>query len=75
VNALNVSEDVNVSYGDGVVNIMDASTVGVNWGATGTCEEYCWMGQDSADQADLNNDLVVNIIDTAIVGLNWGKVA
>jgi hypothetical protein len=61
--------------GDGVVNIMDASTIGLNWGATGTCEEYCWMGQDSADQADLNNDLVVNIIDTAIVGLNWGNTA
>lgn len=59
--------------GDGKVNIMDASLVGLKWGTNDPC-------------ADLNNDGIVkppigiplpkvNILDASIVGLNWGKFA
>jgi immune inhibitor A len=48
--------------GDGRVNIIDAATVGLNWGSTDPC-------------ADLNNDGKVNIIDAATIGLNWGRTA
>jgi parallel beta-helix repeat protein len=48
--------------GDGTVNIIDAATVGLNWGSTDPC-------------ADLNNDNNVNIIDAATIGLNWGDTA
>jgi parallel beta-helix repeat protein len=48
--------------GDGRVNIIDAATVGLNWGSTDPC-------------ADLNNDGKVNIIDAATIGLNWGDTA
>lgn len=46
--------------GQGGVNILDASLVGLRWGTGDAC-------------ADLNNDGVVNIIDAAIIGLNWGR--
>jgi hypothetical protein len=46
--------------GDGVVNIIDAASVGLKWGSTDPC-------------ADLNNDGKVNILDASIIGLNWGK--
>jgi hypothetical protein len=46
--------------GDGKVNILDASVIGLKWGTTEPC-------------ADLNNDGKVNIIDASIIGLNWGK--
>jgi PKD repeat protein len=48
--------------GDGRVNIIDAATIGLNWGSSDPC-------------ADLNNDGRVNIIDAAIIGLNWGALA
>lgn len=48
--------------GDGNVNILDASIVGLKWHNTDLC-------------ADLNNDGRVNIIDASIIGLNWGKQA
>jgi hypothetical protein len=48
--------------GDGKVNILDASVIGLKWGTTDPC-------------ADLNNDGKVNIIDASIIGLNWGKTA
>jgi hypothetical protein len=48
--------------GDGKVNIMDASVIGLKWNTADAC-------------ADLNNDGKVNIIDASIIGLNWGKVA
>lgn len=50
--------DVN---GDGKVNILDASLVGIKWSGMDPC-------------ADLNNDGKVNILDASIIGLNWGKV-
>lgn len=48
--------------GDGNVNIVDASIVGLKWGTKDAC-------------ADLNNDGTVNIIDASIIGLNWNKKA
>jgi hypothetical protein len=48
--------------GDGKVNILDASVVGMKWGSNDPC-------------ADLNNDRKVNILDASIIGLNWGKSA
>lgn len=48
--------------GDGIVNIIDAALIGLNWGSAEPCP-------------DLNNDGKVNIIDAAIIGLNWGRVA
>jgi chitodextrinase len=50
------------SNGDGKVNILDASLIGLKWNTADAC-------------ADLNNDGKVNIIDASIIGLNWGKVA
>jgi PKD repeat protein len=50
------------SNGDGKVNILDASLIGLKWNTADPC-------------ADLNNDGKVNIIDASIIGLNWGKVA
>jgi outer membrane protein assembly factor BamB len=61
--------------GDGKVNILDATIVGLEWGATTTCEAYCWDGQERADQADLNNDCKVNILDAVIIGTCWGHTA
>ncbi len=46
--------------GDGKVNILDASVVGLKWNGNDAC-------------ADLNNDGKVNILDASIIGLNWGK--
>ena len=48
--------------GDGKVNILDASVIGLKWGSSDPC-------------ADLNNDGKVNILDASIIGLNWGKSA
>lgn len=47
--------------GDGNVNILDASVVGLKWGGNDPC-------------ADLNNDGNVNILDASIIRLNWGKI-
>jgi hypothetical protein len=50
--------------GDGKVNILDASLVGLKWNS------------NPADPcAGLNNDGKVNILDASIIGLNWGKSA
>jgi hypothetical protein len=48
--------------GDGKVNILDASIIGLKWGTADPC-------------ADLNNDGKVNILDASIIGLNWNKKA
>jgi parallel beta-helix repeat protein len=48
--------------GNGKVNILDASLVGIKWAGTDPC-------------SDLNNDGKVNILDASIIGLNWGKIA
>ena len=61
--------------GDGKVNILDATIVGLEWGASTTCGAYCWEGDERADQADLNNDCKVNILDAVIIGTCWGHTA
>ncbi|MHC1583786.1 MAG: putative Ig domain-containing protein [Methanosarcinales archaeon] len=62
--------------GDGRVNILDATIVGLEWGKTTDCSgAYCWEGNDRGSQADLNNDCKVNILDAVIVGTCWGHTA
>jgi len=58
--------------GDGRVNILDATIVGLEWGDTCT---NSWEGNDNGDRADLNNDCKVNILDAVIIGTCWGNVA
>ena len=56
--------------GDGVVDILDATIVGLEWD-----HEYgITKWADRSDQADLNNDGLVDILDAVIVGTNWGHV-
>jgi hypothetical protein len=50
--------------GDGKVNILDASLVGLRWNSNPP--DPC---------ADLNNDGKVNIIDASRIGFNWNKKA
>ena len=61
--------------GDGRVNILDATIVGLEWGETAICGDYCWEGNERADRADLNNDCKVNILDAVIIGTCWGHTA
>jgi len=62
--------------GDGKVNILDATIVGLEWGATTDCiGGYCWLGDERGDKADLNNDKKVNILDAVIIGTCWGHTA
>lgn len=57
--------------GDGDVDILDATIVGLEWDHEyGTAK---WA--DRSDQADLNNDGLVDILDAVIVGTNWGHAA
>ena len=58
--------------GDGKVNILDATIVGLEWGEETTCGAYCWDGHD---RADLNNEGKVNILDAVIIGTCWGHTA
>ena len=61
--------------GDGKVNILDATIIGLEWGEETTCGAYCWEGRERADRADLNNDCVINILDAVIIGTCWGHIA
>ena len=61
--------------GDGKVNILDATIVGLEWGEETTCGASCWEGNERADRADLNNDCKVNILDAVIIGTCWGHTA
>ena len=58
--------------GDGKVNILDATMVGLKWGDT--CTNY-WEGNENGDRVDLNNDCKVNILDAVIIGACWGHIA
>jgi hypothetical protein len=56
--------------GDGVVDVLDATILGIEW------DRVCignW--NDRSDQADLNNDCCVDILDAVIIGTNWGDTA
>jgi len=64
--------------GDGVVNILDASMIGLEWMHTCNLPSDCWRDtvyDGRADRADLNNDHVVNILDAVIVGTCWKHTA
>ncbi len=64
--------------GDGVVNILDASMIGLEWMHTCNPPTKCWRDtvyDGRADRADLNNDHVVNILDAVIVGTCWKHTA
>ncbi|MEA1945654.1 MAG: DUF3344 domain-containing protein [Euryarchaeota archaeon] len=62
--------------GDGKVNILDATIVGLEWGETTDCSgAYCWDENDRGSKADLNNDCKVNILDAVIIGTCWGHTA
>jgi len=64
--------------GDGVVNILDASMIGLEWMHTCNPPSDCWRDttyDGRADRADLNNDHVVNILDAVIVGTCWKHTA
>ena len=63
--------------GDGRVNIADAVTFGMQFGAT--CEigpdGLRWYNNLEGDKADLNNDKRVNIGDAMLLGTCWGHTA
>ena len=64
--------------GDGIVNIIDASMVGLEWQHTCTPPGTCWRDttyDGRADKADLNNDHEVNILDAVIIGTTWKHTA
>ena len=57
--------------GDGWVDILDGTIVGMEWDNTyGTPQ---WI--DRTDQADLNNDGTVDILDAVIIGTCWEHTA
>jgi hypothetical protein len=58
--------------GDGRVNILDATLVGLEWSSGTVCG---WDGDARADRADLNNDGNVDILDAVIVGTCWEHTA
>jgi len=61
--------------GDGIVNILDSSRVGLKWMDSTICGAYCWEENEYGDKADLNNDCIVNILDAVIIGTCWGHTA
>ncbi len=64
--------------GDGTVNILDASMIGLEWMHTCNPPATCWRDtayDGRADRADLNNDHKVNILDAVIVGTCWKHTA
>jgi len=58
--------------GDGRVNVLDATLVGILWDET--CTNY-WECNDEGDKADLNNDCEVNVLDAVIIGTCWDHTA
>jgi len=61
--------------GDGTVNVLDATMVGLTWHQTGNPTGVAWPGNEMADRADLNNDRTVDILDAVIIGACWGNNA
>ena len=55
--------------GDGTVNVLDATMVGLTWHQTGNPTGVAWPGNEMADRADLNNDRTVDILDAVIICL------
>ena len=62
--------------GDGIVDIFDAVTVGLEWDAVAALGNGIWWYNNlRGDKADLNNDKIVDIFDGATVGANWDHTA
>jgi hypothetical protein len=63
--------------GDGRVNIADAVTFGMQFGATCNIDAngLRWYDNPEGDKADLNNDNRVNIGDAMLLGTSWGHTA
>ena len=63
--------------GDGRVNIADAVTFGMQFGATCSIDAngLRWYDNPEGDKADLNNDNRVNIGDAMLLGTSWGHTA
>jgi len=62
--------------GDGIVNVLDATRVGLEWDSTcQSCGDECWGTNENGDRADLNNDCVVNVLDAVIIGTCWDHTA
>jgi hypothetical protein len=63
--------------GDGRVNIADAVTFGMQFGATCSIDAngLRWYDNPEGDKADLNNDERVNIGDAMLLGTCWGHTA
>lgn len=72
--------DVNVymagdTNGDGEVDIVDGSIVGLEFWAECLVGDNNWGSADRRDMADLNNDCEVDIIDASIVGVTFWDTA
>jgi hypothetical protein len=72
--------DVNVymagdTNGDGEVDIVDGSIVGLEFWAECSVGDNNWGSADRRDMADLNNDCEVDIIDASIVGVTFWDTA
>ena len=62
--------------GDGIVDIFDGATVGLEWDAVAAFGNGIWWYNNlRGDKADLNNDKIVDIFDGATVGANWDHTA
>jgi hypothetical protein len=62
--------------GDGVVDIFDATIVGLEWGHKAEFNgNLYWYNNGRGDKADMNNDREVDIFDAVIIGANWGHTA
>jgi fimbrial isopeptide formation D2 family protein len=61
--------------GDGIVDIFDGVTVGLEWDNTANFNGIFWYDNPRGDRADLNNDQIVDIFDGVIVGANWDHTA
>jgi hypothetical protein len=62
--------------GDGEVDILDATIVGLEWDHTAEFNgALYWYNNLRGDMADLNNDGIVDILDAVIVGTCWGHTA
>jgi hypothetical protein len=62
--------------GDGEVDILDATIVGLEWDETANFNGHLyWYLNPRGDMADLNNDGIVDILDAVIIGTCWGHTA
>jgi len=60
---------------DGIVNVLDATRVGLEWDDTCQSCGNSWGTDENGDRADLNNDCMVNVLDAVIIGTCWDHTA